>query len=299
MSYNSVIASARLPQSVSLDIAVDHRIRKFFRPVPRPHDEPSRSTHVSLIKKRGRYLRVKDDEIRVTSQLAGPALTGGIAVVLQQPRLNHPFENGVESVIEDCETFTTLRELFATASCHTLDILPDISIIDLLPYIPQRDMKKIDDEEMRDAFWRTLELFLTKKPAVVFCAGQLRLDSRDHCKGDMRKLESIGIAGTFDNSFVKVCGRNREPVEFRRVNGFHPSTAMNYFPEYSCLRQLLLLEVAQTCALLSGNWEEEAWMSEFRTSCKDSFSQRICKRVLLTYHKCIWLTYNSTPEDEE
>ena len=93
-----------------LDVAVDHRIRLLFKPVCNDLTEPS--NHVSRIKARGRSLERPHSEIQVTAQLAGPAFKGGIAVALQQPRHNHPFEEGLDAVIRDCETLYALDDVF-------------------------------------------------------------------------------------------------------------------------------------------------------------------------------------------
>lgn len=59
-----------------------------------------------------------------------------------------------------------------------------------------------------------------------------------------------------------------------RVNAFHPSFAMNYNPDLSCLRQLLILEVAQACGLYRGDWLNKRWMDELRERCKSITRER-------------------------
>lgn len=115
---------------VCLDVAVDHRIRRLFKPVL--DDLTERSNHVSRIEARGRSLKRSREEIQVTAQIAGPAVKGGIAVALQQPRHNHPFEKGLNAVIENCETLYALYDIFTAVSCGTLDIRTDITVVDLL-----------------------------------------------------------------------------------------------------------------------------------------------------------------------
>ena len=273
------MASADIPEppkTMALNIAIDHRIRQWFGPVPRLTHGTSRGTHVDLIKELGYDLDlVNENEIRVTAQLMGPSSTGGITVVLQQPRQGHPFEYGIQAVIEECITFATLQESFAAASCATLDIVNDVSIIDLLPYITEEVMDEIDDKSIQNIFETVVDIVLCKRPKVVFCVGKIPMDIP---KGEARKLESIGVAKTFRNPSATVWDDSGEMmVRLQRVNGFHPSFAMNYFPEHSCLRQLFLLETAQTCARQRGDWEEEHWMIEFRTSCKETLSERISK----------------------
>jgi hypothetical protein len=93
-----------------LDVAVDHRIRKLFKPVLTNLTE--RSEHVSCIEAQGEMLNRSCAEIRVTAQLAGPAFKGGIAIALQQPRCDHPFDMGLDAVVEDCKTLRALHDIF-------------------------------------------------------------------------------------------------------------------------------------------------------------------------------------------
>jgi hypothetical protein len=120
-------------RSICLNTAVDHWIRRLFRPIRRSTGSTSRGTHADYIKALGRNCGLHEDKVQVTIELAKPSSTGGIAVVLQQLRPDHPFEWGTEAVVDDSMTLAVLRDSFATASCNTLDIIDDISIVDLLP----------------------------------------------------------------------------------------------------------------------------------------------------------------------
>mgnify|MGYP004717364203 FL=1 len=141
-------------------------------------------------------------------------------------------------------------------------------------------MKQTDDEVIRDAFQTSVDFLVHKRPSAVFCAGKI---GGYLPRGEAWKVESIGIGDTFRNPFATLWVENQEMVELQRVNGFHPSTPINYFPELTCLRQLFLLEVAHTCAVHRGDWKEEIWMSEFRDMCKKAFSGRISKFKQLLY----------------
>ena len=63
---------------------------------------------------------------------------------------------------------------------------------------------------------------------------------------------------------TRLRGEDRSMTKFWRVNGFHPSRAMNYHSESSIFRQLMLLEAAQVCGVYRGDWEEGMWMSSIR-----------------------------------
>lgn len=138
-----------MQSKVCLNIAVDHQIRAYFEPVKIKPESPSH--HVSNIQRLGESLGRSRAEVQVTSELAGPSVKGGIVVTLQQPRNNHPYEHGIDRVIDDCRTLHALRDIFRVVSCETLDIRTDISIIDLLPYVSE-DMSRVSKTDLDHLF---------------------------------------------------------------------------------------------------------------------------------------------------
>ncbi|KAJ5815545.1 hypothetical protein N7474_007322 [Penicillium riverlandense] len=250
---------------VCLDVAVDHRIRRLFKPVP--NELTKRSNHVSCIEARGWSLKRPHSETQVTTQLAGPAVKGGIAVALQQPRHNHPFEKGLNAVIQDCETLRAIDDIFAVVSCDSLNIRTNIAVVDLLPYVSE-DIPEIDDVTLKESFRASTQIICDKEPDVLLCAGKIwlqKVGKFDDRKGDAWKFESIGVGGKFGNTpklpvAAKIRHGERGFVTIRRVNGFHPSHAMNHHPHVSLLRQLQILIGAEACGMLRGDWEEEEWM---------------------------------------
>ncbi|GIJ90985.1 hypothetical protein Asppvi_009950 [Aspergillus pseudoviridinutans] len=259
---------------ICLDVAVDHRIRRLFKPVSDDLTEPS--NHVSHIEARGLSLKRSHSEIQVTSQLAGPAMKGGIAVVLQQPRHNHPFEEGLSAVIDNCETLYALDDIFSAVSCESLSIRTNITVVDLLSYMSE-DIASIGDEILRESFRASAHIILDKEPSILLCAGKFWLPNGrgfDGPKGDAWKFESIGVGKKFGISSkapvqLRIRHRERGFVAIHRINGFHPSYAMNYHPHVSILRQLQILIGAETCAMLRGDWEDEEWMDKLRRRCHD------------------------------
>ncbi|KAH7188064.1 uncharacterized protein B0J16DRAFT_396219 [Fusarium flagelliforme] len=260
---------------VCLDVAIDHRIRRLFKPVV--HHQTERSNHVSRIEERGRFLGRCSDEIKTTAKLAGPAVKGGIAITLQQPRHNHPFEKGIDAVIGDCESLYALYDIFRAVSCETLDIRTDITIVDLLPYVFE-NVAKIGDDELEESFRVSTQIICDKEPGVLLCAGKIwlpRADKSNNRKGDACKFESLRVGERFGSTpKLPVTVRVRPPeergfVSIRRVNGFHPSHAMNYHSHASLLRQLQILIGAETCGVLRGDWKDEQWMTEIRRRCME------------------------------
>ncbi|KAK4177876.1 hypothetical protein QBC36DRAFT_235548 [Triangularia setosa] len=261
-------------KTVCLDVAIDHRIRRLLRPID-VSSETLDSTHISMLNAYGRQLGRSDDEIRVTSQLAGPQTTGGILVALQQPRSNHPFEKGIKCVIDDCETLAALGEVFHIVSCGTLEIGTNVSVIDLLPYITVEQMNDMDDVQLGDAFLSTVHVFGRKKPQIILCCAKIWLgQKRQDCKGEAWKFESQRLGTSFGKrSTIRFRDETRNWVSTERVNGFHPSYCMNYYPHISCFRQLQILTVAEACGMYRDDWTEETWMKSLRDSCASQVTQ--------------------------
>lgn len=112
----------------ALGVAIDHRIKILCKPTPRQQTDLVSDAHMSALSYYGRKRHRSTDEIDVTCQLAEPSLTGGIAVILLQPREDHPFEEGVDAVIEDCPTLGFLKQPYSVASCGTLDLQDNICL---------------------------------------------------------------------------------------------------------------------------------------------------------------------------
>ncbi|KAI0551410.1 hypothetical protein F4679DRAFT_138252 [Xylaria curta] len=267
------------PPITCLDVVIDHRIRKLCRPTWPPGTLPEPSTHISVLQRYGCKRGRRNEEISITSQLAGPATTGGILVTLQQPRGDHPFEDGVEAVIHDCDTFSALDELFLAASCGTLNVKEHISLVDLLPFTPQR-ADTISSRVLQHAFEASRLAICAKMPDVVLCSGRIWLpcDGRSpgvgsevqeklNLKGELYKLEAAGVGRPDSYDAVCIQGDNGELVVMSKVNSFHPACAMTWHPEHTSLRQLLLLNVVKTCGLYRGDWREDRWMDSLREEC--------------------------------
>ena len=214
--------------------------------------------------------------MEVTTQLAGPAAKGGIAVALQQPRHNHPFEKGLDAVIQDSETLCAIDDIFSTVSCASLDIRTNVAVVDIVPYICE-DIKKLMIRHWRSHFVYQHKLFVRRSP--LSCSAWARYG----CQGRASPISGRGMVGSsralvLEKKFgetpkfpvtVRVRHGKREFVHIRRVNGFHPSYAMNYHPHVSILRQLQILIGAEACGMMRGDWQEEKWMGELRCCCQD------------------------------
>ncbi|GKT43463.1 uncharacterized protein ColSpa_03644 [Colletotrichum spaethianum] len=281
--------------SICLDVAVDHRIRRLFKPVPKNATEPS--THVSRIEEVGRSLQRPRAEIQVTAQLAGPPVKGGIAIMLQKPRSNHPFGKGLDAVINDCETLRALDDIFAVVSRGTLDFRKDIAVVDLLPYVSE-DHNDVDDARLKDAFRTSAATICDKEPKVLLCAGKIMMPfGRAKVKGISYTFENIGVGEKFGRTrkwpeIARVRHEgNRGFIDLLKVNGFHPSYAMNYHSHVSLLRQLLILIGAEACGAYRKDWEDRLWMDELRERCQAYTSrteyQQLYSEALIDIRNCV------------
>ncbi|KAK2590904.1 hypothetical protein QQS21_011402 [Conoideocrella luteorostrata] len=267
--------SISMDNQICLDVAIDHRIRRLFQLVPVDSTKPS--NHVSCIKSRGRSLGRSEDEIDVTAQLAGPPFQGGIAITLQQPRSDHPFHKGVNAVVDDCKSLKAIADVFSVASNGSLRIGSSFGVVDLLPFISEK-VADMSDEKLKKSFQTSTQVICEKAPDVLVCAGRIWTGKFDGRKGDAGKLESIGLGGSFGGKpslpvMARIHQGDRGFVSVPRVNGFHPSHAMNYHPHASVLRQLLLLVGAEACGRVRDDWKEEDWMDELRMRSQDTSKQ--------------------------
>ncbi|KAL2171515.1 hypothetical protein VTG60DRAFT_2683 [Thermothelomyces hinnuleus] len=282
-----------------LGIAIDHRIRGLIRRLTRkllerlevsPNETPAR-THISVLEEYGRELGRSDDEIRVTTQLAEPATTGGILVAIQQPGNSHPFEQRIETVIRDSPTLAALDDAFRFVSLETLDVRRNVAVIDLLQFITEKQMEKMNDPQLRDAFQTTMQILMRKKPDIVVCCGKIRFRSptgeevkREDLKGEAVKFETQGVGEVFEEPTTEFEDESHNWVSTERVNGFHPGYCMNRRPHLSCLRQLLILTVADACGRYWGNWTgEEDWMKRLRASCASRAREKTRRIYLPEY----------------
>ncbi len=249
-----------LPAQTCLDIAIDHRLVLLFKPT-HLREKVFTSNHIPLIRNLGGRLRrgsnsIPQTEINVTAEIAQPCGSGGILTILQQPAKDHPYDDGTATTIAGCATYMCLKACFEAVSLNTIS-LGDISVVDSLPYV-----RRNDQLDARSKLWLRNEVYgiaQAKMPAAVLCMWK---DSNG-VPPRMQKLCSQGVGKRFPSREIEL----KEGFETRRVSAFHPSYAMFHKPTASCLRQLLLLEIAQTCALANGEWIEEDWMTDLRMRC--------------------------------
>ncbi|KAG5982143.1 hypothetical protein E4U55_002249 [Claviceps digitariae] len=114
---------------------------------------------------------LSDDEINITKELAKPSKTGGLLVLLLQPRRIHPWVDKLDAVIKTCVTLESLEE--GLRHCGT-DLKRDVSLLDLWPCLPERVTKRLELQPERRNRFRHLVLgaIEDKKPDCILCLGK-------------------------------------------------------------------------------------------------------------------------------
>jgi hypothetical protein len=121
---------------------------------------------------KNRASAVSHDELTVTNKLAGPFTYGGILVLLQEPRDNHPWPKGIDAVVSDCNTLHALNEGLQIGSNKVLSLNDNVSLLDSRPFFTETefdDLKKKQDE-LYDLVIAAIE---AKQPDVILCMGKV------------------------------------------------------------------------------------------------------------------------------
>lgn len=262
---------------VCLDVAIDHRIRRQIKPGTREHGEQS-TAHIIELESLYRSITRRDYfEFLTTVDLAGPRRRGGILVALERPTNSHPFSDGTHVVVEESPTLRALRDAF---ELFDLSILGDVSVVDAFPFLSREEISTMSttayNAEAKRRFSSFLAAVLAKQPDVVLCMWQCDKTTDLRCFGSGCGLQSMGVGLVFPQPRLTLVDKTGARADFVRVNAFHPSFAVNYHPEYSCFRQLLVLQIAHACGLWNGHWNEEPWMEQLRNRCNVLSSQLGC-----------------------
>ena len=269
--YMSSAPAQTSPAKTCLDNAVDHRLRELFRPVSKDTANTAMGSHLSRILEAGLSFERCDGpvpihEIGVTQELAWSGSVVGILVMLLQPANTQLFDMGLDVAIQECGTFAALDKAFRAVSRGSLNI-HDITIVDSLPFLRPKD--EVFPQIRMDLRMQAFEIVEAKRPDVILCMWQDNIG----VTGNMTFMRSIGIGRRFSNPNFQF----ESGSVANRVNAFHPSYAIHHNPNFSCFRQLLLLEIAQACHTYMGNWVEQEWMSKLREKCRLKASHLSCK----------------------
>jgi hypothetical protein len=139
-----------------------------------PADYSSALQRLSAFVKCVRSKPILEDEHNVTMDLAGPMTIGGPFFLLLQPLEDHPWSDGVAEVIERCPTLWCLKEGVHACSHGGLDMLEDVSVLDLRPFMPKSSYKLLTDPQRHELGELVFSVICSKKPDTLLCMGDVR-----------------------------------------------------------------------------------------------------------------------------
>lgn len=108
-----------------------------------------------------------EPDIGLTMDFAGPNTPGGLMILLLQPRDNHPWSRGITGVIEDCATYRCLREAVHICSAGTLNLVTDVSLLYLLPFLPKMSYKARTETKKKELDELVFDAIRSKMPDLL------------------------------------------------------------------------------------------------------------------------------------
>lgn len=222
------------------------------------------SKHIRLLHCFGSSLDEGDYPIRDLSfalEMARPALKGGVLVVLQRPYSKQETSDGFSEGKRNCPSINAVSELVSAVNNAKL-CFDDISLFDAIPLWDETLTSK-DHKHLIDEAQKAFDIMVrAKDPEIIICCFQTETSNTL-----VENLQSRGVGLSFnpDNPASKLTEFGLSSI---RVNAFHPSYAINRYPMFCCLKQLLVLEFTKAFALWRQNWAEKPWMKLLRDECK-------------------------------
>ncbi|KAG6010047.1 hypothetical protein E4U21_000489 [Claviceps maximensis] len=244
-------------------------------------DKPDFEMSVNKAIQEAKRLRpsLSDEEIKITKELARPFSSGGLLVLLQQPKLRQPWSAGLDTVIKKCLTLDSLEEGLRLCG---LDMRQDVSLLDLWTCLPKEVTETLKCEE-KNFFSKTpLAAIKAKKPDCILCLGKDALNALKE-SGEWSRGRYFGI---------------------RVVDACHPGfvfghNEINFQYEATRLKQ----DIHEACRIASRSNEESVYLFRFTELLgKLCFSTRpeliemnVCKDSWGVYvlggHQNQWLEY--------
>lgn len=222
-----------LPAFESLAISVSQPDPRAVNPTPtsaRPHSyEGVFESIINFATALRPSKPLSSDERKIARTLAGPFTQGGLLVLLQEPRANHPWAQGVDWVISDCASLAILREGLQTVSSGELSITTNVSVIDRWPFLHQKlhsDLDKTAPEDMATLDSMVFNAIRAKKPDVILCMGKVRATIVE-----LYWVTWLTLAPKFPKEFLepRLINLVSTPgTTVRVVYAMHPSHSANY-----------------------------------------------------------------------
>lgn len=192
--------------------------------------------------------------------MARPESQGGVVVVLLQPHSTQDNSDGFLAGKYRCPTVDAVSELISVVNNTTLGF-DDISVFDAIPYLDEKATGEEIIEQAQNVFANMVK---AKQPEVVISCFQT--ETKNPIVKNLR-CRRIGYCFEFDPQGSKQLAESG--LSSIRVNALHPSYAINYNPEFSCFKRLLIVEFVKAFALWRQSWAEETWMAHLRHECHE------------------------------
>lgn len=128
---------------------------------------------ITLFAESFRNPNISAGERDVTKKLAKPFTTGGLLVLLMEPRENHPWDKGVDCVIADCKTLASLNEGLKLGSKEELSLTKGVSVLDLRPFLPKTQHSHLKDDDWNKLYGLVFRAIKAKRPEVLLCMGNV------------------------------------------------------------------------------------------------------------------------------
>jgi hypothetical protein len=229
-----------------LGIPVDNRLVKLIQDLDLPICTEA-SDHLETLKRWGELLHYDEDRLKGSMihhglELAKPATKGGVLVALLQPHSSQEFEQGFLTDLHDCATTDAVSDLIEAATGGRMGV-DDVSVFDTMPYFADDTDDGDILEEARDTFGKMVE---AKKPDVVLCC--YRVSPFDTNNTIVRGLSSRGIGKVHNELEFELSDGSTT----KRINAFHQSYAVNYYPTYSCFRRLSWRSLCRPSRIVQG-----------------------------------------------
>ncbi|GFF39991.1 hypothetical protein IFM58399_05771 [Aspergillus lentulus] len=121
--------------------------------------------------------QLSDAEIDVTRRLAGPFTCGRLLILLIEPRQQHPWRQGIHTVILDCATLNALREGVHIGSNGALSLADDVSVLDLRPFVWAGLKDRLEEGQLVKLYDLVIEAISAKRPDTILRMGNVRHQS--------------------------------------------------------------------------------------------------------------------------
>lgn len=260
-----------------LGVPIDHRLRPAIRGGRRIGADKGYSEHIRLLHTFGSSLTVDQSEYPMCDlsfglEMARPEVKGGVLIVLERPHSNQDNSNGFMEGKRNCPTINAVSDLVSAVNNAKLNF-ENVSLFDAIPFLDETVVGSHNQDIIDDAQNVFEAMVKAKDPDVILCC--FKAETRNPL---VEKLQSRGLGKSFSPDDDQTL--TRFGFSSTRVNAFHPSYAINYYPIHCCFKQLLVLEFTKAFALWRQSWTEESWMEGLRDECRRKATQAISGKML-------------------